>query len=454
MKILDLNEHCLLDVFRYLPPTDICAVRDTCVRFREVAEIHMATFFQSNELVLTSRTRNAYKVLFKFGAVLRKLNIDSVNWEQRRVKEILSVLRKSNPKLDSLTISDRSFELALSRLRPLFGNLRKINLEYFNNDFGYDIRREETIKAICKACTNIEELSFGAKISAMGSCYQGIFLQQKFKNLHTLELNEVRFLDLNNLKLFFKLNPNVHRLFLKRSVSLERLSDFNFTEYAPNITGVSLKFNETDHIVNQNTHLPLANQFFQLKKLECLALDSCCTDITRFVAKLAERNTLVYLSLNNVVIKMNEGLGDAFANMNNLKVLRLDIIFYNPVGQDLFKVLCKNLVNLEELYVHKCNLDYQQIGDIIDNSISLQKLYLPSLKHMALNEDLYLEFVGMQYRKKRKLLPLTIFVEDYFSYPIVMRNIPGHTLQINSNIIKVSKFIMTDLDDYMLPYSV
>lgn len=460
VKILDLNDHCLLDIFRYLSPYELCAVKDTCHRFRGLAKKQVELFYKTEELIVSNRLRCEYshqiKVFFKFCSVLTKLNIsiEGMNWHQEN-DVIFATIRHCNPKLDSLALTDTNFEMAFHRLLPLFRNLRRIKLEYFNNDFRCDIRREETIKDLFKACTNAEELYFGAKVSAMGSCYQGIFLQQKFKNVRSLELSEVRDLDLNNLKLFLKLNPKIQRLSLKCCVRIKELNDFKLMQYGPNIEGVSLKFALSDHRENENMHLQLANELYQMKKLKYLALDTCGTDITDFLKRMAKRNALKYLTLTNVTHKINEGFDAAFCNMSNLKVLRMNIHFYFHFGQDLYKTLCKNLVNLEELHLISCDMDVQQIGDIINNSINLKKLYLPPFNRIhngMLCEDMYVGLVKMQ-RRKNVDFPLTIFLE-LFSFPNVTFFIPSDVLQMYSNVINFSKFNPSHFDDYLLPHFV
>lgn len=99
--------------------------------------------------------------------------------------------------LDSLTICATDFQLAI-KLRLLFHNLRKIKLELNSPS---DIKRDDTIKDLLKSCGNVEELSVGASNVSAGSFFQCIFLQNTFKSLRSLELYEVRNIDLNNLKI-------------------------------------------------------------------------------------------------------------------------------------------------------------------------------------------------------------------------------------------------------------
>lgn len=40
--ILDLNNDCLIELFRLLPVSDLCSVSDTCSRFRAIAQTAFA----------------------------------------------------------------------------------------------------------------------------------------------------------------------------------------------------------------------------------------------------------------------------------------------------------------------------------------------------------------------------------------------------------------------------
>lgn len=114
VKMLDLNNHCLLEVFRYLKSIDMCAVKDTCQRFHALAEKHMHLILKSEEVVV-GRSGENDQVFYKFCGVLTKLTIavDSLQSHQE-IRCIYSTLRKRNPMLSALTICDRDFKLALS----------------------------------------------------------------------------------------------------------------------------------------------------------------------------------------------------------------------------------------------------------------------------------------------------------------------------------------------------
>lgn len=466
MKISDVNDHCMLKIFDYLSSIDMCAVKDTCHRFRGLAEKHMQIRYRSNELVLSDRTRtvgsNIYKqmkVFYKFCGILKHLDISvlDITWHQENDVNVFSTIRKCSPKLDSLTLTGTNFDLARNRLNKIFPHLRKIKLEYFDAvEFEYDIRREDIIKEMYKACTNVEEIYFGARVSSMGCRYQGIFLQQKFKKLRSLELYEVRDFDLNNLIIFLKLNPNLQRITLKQCVRLKEISYINFVKNAPNIEGISVSFNTLDHTENENTVLRGANELYKLDKLKYLAFDTCGTRITDFITSMAQRDSLVYLSLTRVKAKLNEGLAESFRNMKNLKVFRLYICFYHlntSEFKDFYKILSKNLVNLVELHLSKSRIMFQQIADIIDNSNNLKRLYLPPMHfYEELNEENYLVLAAKRY-KKNATSQLTILL-DSDSYATVISLIPSNVLRANSHLVKLSQFDSSQFNDYWLPNSI
>lgn len=460
-NLLQLNEDCLLEIFSYLKPLDVCAVKDTCHRLREVAETYMETFYKSKVLTLSDgQTNGAFKQFIKFGHVLTSLNIRSMHWHHQRNNALNLAFRQCNPKLVSLTLTYSNCELPFHRLRPLVRHLRKIQFEYLHCnllDYRCDIRREQKIKEFLTVCTNLEELTFGAQVSVWSSCYQGIFLQQKFKNLRSLQLREVREFDLNNLKLFCKWNPNVQRLLISCCASLRELSQFHIPQHAPNIEGVSLKFSTVDRHEHEHTHLYSFNQFHQLKRLKYLALDTCRSNITNFIRNFDKQNSLLYLSLTNVELKLNEGLGEAFASLKQLKVLRLHLcVYFYYVGQNVFKMICKNLDNLEELFVTKTVMQFSQIADIVENSVNLKRLYLPTTTEIingVVNEQSYLELVALRSRKKLTF-PLTLYFENKYSYLVVMTSISTEVLRTHRNVINISKFNPSDFNEYDLPDTV
>lgn len=465
VNILSLNDDCLLDIFCYLSPLDMCAVKDTCHRFRGLAEHRMEQFYKKIEFVLGNRTRTdnsrQIKIFLKFCAVLSKLSISIgrlqssedghiySNLRHHDDKIIYATIRKCNPKLESLTLTDSDFELARCRLGSIFRNLRKLKLEYLNYEYRCDIRREDTISDLLKSCTSIQELSFGGKVSSLGSCYQGIFLQRKFKHLRALELYEVRQLDLNNLKLFLRYNPAVKNLALNCCVRSEELRDFNLVRHARHIEGLSIKFNESDHVTYRNRQLHWINDLYRMDNLKYLSVDTCGSDITTFVRNMAKRNQLIHLSLTNLLFKINEGLATSFHNMTNLKVLRLQISFYvDDNNSSLFlQTLCTNLVNLEELWFDS-QTTTENVSEIVRRTANLKRLYLPYCR--TLPEDSYLDIVDMQ-RTKKTDFTLTIFLESSISYRNVIRCIPSNVLHMNKSVINIANYIPSGTDAYELP---
>lgn len=235
------------------------------------------------------------------------------------------------------------------------------------------------------------------------------------------------------------------KLILKSCVWPEDLNDFNLVKCAPNIEGLSIKFN-SEFTINSNTNFHFANELVELEKLKYLALDTRGADVKNFLTILAKRNSLSYLSLTQLILNM-DGFSEAFANMHNLKVLRMNSMIFLP--QDMFKKLCKNLVNLEELCLSNGDIFVQQIKDIVENAVNLRKLYFQSIINSASSkENLYSELVELQCRKKADW-PLTIYFLDDFYFEIFIRSIPSRVSLMNSNVIL---FLKCDLsDDYALP---
>lgn len=457
--ILDLNDYCLLDIFRLLSPLDMCSVFDTCKRFRTVAEIHSKNFYRSNELVLSDQQKSSLRMLCKFGTIVKKMKIELLNSYHQHGKTIFSMIRKLKPKLEKLTLAETNYDFrAALTLSPLLGSVRQLRIEYVNNDSGCDIDyscdilSESAIKELLRACKIVEEFSFGARMSVMGSRYQGIFLQQKFKQIRSLEIYDVLDFDVNNLKIFLKLNPNVQRISLKRCICLDRFRAFDLAEYAPNIEVVELGFSENDHLLHANSIcIPMANVVSRFERLKCLVLDTCHTDVTDLIAKIAKRNTITQLSLVNVRLKINEGLAAAFTNMTNLTVLRLHIIFYFD-DADFFKNLCTNLVKLEELHLAKTMIKHEHIADIVEHSHNLRKLYFPSFERVGdnvLNEDTYSNLVQIR-RGKDVTFPLTLFLKnDYFG---VVRFFL-RSCALARDVINVQICDDTDFDEFVFRYS-
>lgn len=446
-KILNLNDDCLLEIFNYLSPVDMCAVKDSCCRFRGLADKRMKSFYKSRMFNL-SDTGNQMP-FFKFCGVISKLNISLSKTSNRNMElSIFSNIQKYNPKLDTLTLSAVNFELAHSRLYKTLPNLQKIKLEYFDPDyFQYDIKYEEVIKSIFKSCKNIEQISFGARQSSMGSPYQCIFLQQKFKKLRSLELRDVREIDLNNLKLFFKINPNLETITLRRSIRLRDLSTVNFEENCPNIKGISLQFCFSDHAIYQS-QLRWGDALCKFENIKYLALDTCCKTITDVITKLAQANSLDYLSLTNVIQKVNNGFAEAFCNMTNLKILRLDM-FNHPLSEPHFyKILLTNLVNLMELHLRRDEM-FKDVLDIIENARNLEKLYLSKMGDIY-NEENFLMLVEARLRKNG-VCQLTIFIDNE-EYILAVQLIPKNILNENDHLIRLA-INFSHLDDYWLPFS-
>lgn len=148
--ILCLNDDCLLEVFKKLDPMDLCAVGDTCIRFRENAKVCFEyskknNLILPNDIVSGGDSINDSEAILKTARVLRIIefkekspairrirshnNSGSTAWQlmfRRKIIELLNRYCRGNlVELQFMTfILD---DEAVLMMPPLLGSIKKLS---------------------------------------------------------------------------------------------------------------------------------------------------------------------------------------------------------------------------------------------------------------------------------------------------------------------------------------
>lgn len=80
MEFLDLNDDCLLEVFKYLSPEDVCSLKRTNQRLFQLTDYYFHTIFELKEREVKIKDVDGCKlrdILINCGRFVRNLVIDS-----------------------------------------------------------------------------------------------------------------------------------------------------------------------------------------------------------------------------------------------------------------------------------------------------------------------------------------------------------------------------------------
>lgn len=212
--LMDLNDHCLIEIFQYASLQSLCNVAEVCKRFQQLAITAFKSKWKNRVVNLHSLSdwkarSDALRILHHFGDLLDKVDV------------------KTNEK--------KFFDIILERCGP---NL--IEVKFSSVHFcGRILNRENIAKFI-----NLRSLRFGYDIC---DAIDPACIEQNFSHLEHFAMHYLPCPYFKNLKEFIILNPQLRRLGLAPDQS-----QFSFSR-------------DVMHFIDQN--LP------QLEELEITVLD-------------------------------------------------------------------------------------------------------------------------------------------------------------------------------------
>lgn len=364
--ILDLNDDCLIEIFKHLNLNDLCAVADVCRLFRRSSRTHFAySAFKNVDICIANRScfRNensvrTFKILRIFGVVVKtiKMNGKHANFVKGKYeKKVLDLISfHCGRSLIELELVDcnLTYDVAVT-LRFLFRHLQKLSLRdcQYSKLFG---------RMIPAWSPELRELHFSyesERVREKDGCAQKMpfddILQRLFPNLTSISFRQIFNLKSTDLDEFLKQNPQLKYFGLIDCQNVDGRIFQLIAKHVPTIETIQI-----DTVKNVNdTHL---KYFGKLKYLNTLKLCTFTCDTpmngTFMLSILHEIHKaeiplqdLQVLCLENITFQLTEQLIESISKLKVLKILRLGCIpklnFSHILG------ICKQLKELSELHL-------------------------------------------------------------------------------------------------------
>lgn len=368
VSLLILNDDCLLEIFKLLDLSDLCAVADVCSRFRQIAKksfrctreksLNLRCDIDSIDNSAKSCLLKVARVLRNLGEFINELNDDRMslchnrNWnrmsrELYRSRIIKLVIRYCSGTITGLMLND--IEIAnelVPAMQPLFRRLRKLTL-------GLCRIGQEFLNKLPLWLPNLREFDFElfvahsdlvARTQLDFSC-----LHHRFENLMKLTLRNVHDVTNENIEAMLQSNPQLKaiRLYECEKVDREILRAVAFN--APNVEFLLCDLDLDLDIADAGHFSRMAN----LKSLTLMFEWRCRQNVQHMAAAIHAMAT-ANIQLEHLRLlffdcrQFADPLINSILELKNLKSLYLREV---PEGLNISHIhsLCKRLSGLQEL---------------------------------------------------------------------------------------------------------
>lgn len=205
--ILDLNDHCLREVFECMDIDGLAVVADVCSRFRWNAVQAARPKFKHLRLDSAFRVGNYYSKLRNFGASIKTVDV-CPDYNQRTIKLLTSFIGESiELALVHAVITDDS---SASLIVPLLG--RAHTLEFHGKISGIILNN------LPRWSPELRKLKYQFG-SNDGDEFTG--LHQKFPKLESLVFGKINGVKNSDIKEFLKQNPQLKRMDLSSCANVD-----------------------------------------------------------------------------------------------------------------------------------------------------------------------------------------------------------------------------------------
>lgn len=400
--LLDLNHDCLNIVFssKYLPPSDLCSVAQTCTHLKSIAKDIFKREHKIYKMVSSPETIDeCTKLLRTFGSLITHLSIvppSSPSDDLVESSTVAAVIRYCSGTLKSLKIEQYGIpERQTSGLRRLFKNIEQLHLQSIfiagaEEDDCYDIH------------TWIEVKTFFPKF---------VNFFQNCKSLVELKVKDCEFMKTFVFDCTFRKLERLTYDITDRFFGYGKL--YTFIQRHKNLKKFSVPtLGDCCYILPQSPeiHTPVVNAFMSLltlQNLKKLKLRCSFERATKLIQGLSSMKSLEILNL--WLVQGDAGLIPALLQLKTLRVLKLyacdPLNDINGLGE-LKELNELAIVNLFEDEV-KCD-----IISIIKRLTKLNFIHL-KMKRFELNKAKYLRIVDIvRGRQHQHTLKIKCVYED------------------------------------------
>lgn len=328
--LMELNDDCLLHLFRYISLTDLSCIKDTCERFRQLADQSFKLYRPKRLTINDSSLIADIWNLKHFGKFITSLTLDGSYDYYASYEDIFELMAKfTNVNLKSICLDLQfhqcvAFESVVC-LEDILENVEEIKLIGFYND--------SQIELILGLCNNLREVHLGGE-------------------------------DMSVTTFWCALNPDIKCLTLSGLFNDDILEEIC----------EQLKFLECLSIEDiQETSNKMRN-LAKLNHLKYLSFEAFSENVGHILQDLAKRDLLEYLSLSYVDV--NVTIAQTFSKFTQLKELKL-CHMENQIQENMLEMLSKHLAHIEKLAFIDCYLiTFGEVTTIIKKHLKLKELLL------------------------------------------------------------------------------
>lgn len=403
-SLLTLNADCLLTLFGYLSPVDLCSMAETCTALFNYAKYHFrlnhrnfdfASMFDGDLLDVNKAT----KLLSIFGDQIQVLKCSrdffkdaqqsNLAFDDVSTELLQSIANNCQQIVKELALDGIHFihNIMVDRMLALFNSLETLRLDQCTM---YDV--------VWCDMKNLKTL----KLTEVDG-FEPYFWRAKFDQLETVEFNH---LDINaeNLTEFLLAVPTIKRLSIVKCENiattifgaiklLEHLEEFEFQLNRPNR---SEEFHHRDLMY-----------LLELKKLKVLKLYCSRKSVRQLIDGICEKNiALEQLELAHGLVDV--ATVEAIAKLKTIKVLKLNNMI--EFVDYLLSPIANGMSQLEEFHIKTEAIITQfRIKEIVRSANRLACLKIDA-KDFSLKLDTYNAILGaVKNRNDQIRLAVTIY---------------------------------------------
>lgn len=451
--ILDLNDDCLYDVFKYLHLFELANVADVCSCFRRTAESFFAqSTFKTIDLwdniywcdSINQQILQTYKVLRNFGDLIIKIrkvsayakNSDDNLRSPYQLKTLEHLSRYCSGTLVELDLVDFVItdEITLI-MRPLLENLKKLTFHdcQFSKLF---------LEMLPLWSSELRELKFDCihPLEDEEQILRFAGLHQPFRELVKISFEYIDDLKNNTIEEMLKCNSQLKEIEILFCRNLDYHIFQSIGEHVPEIENMCIRLKRNA----RNARSPIAKYFGRLGDLHSLEIDyrlaSSTHIIVSAICEIAATNIpLKQLRLRHLKLNRNANLFvDGISKLNKLERLQLACI----LGMDAYRIsaICKNLSKLYELILEidfiptvENILEFAQNGEAL-NLLSISPFESATGKtKICIDVSIFMKLVKIV-AKRCKRTHLEIELDDRF----YVTNIPDHLAAAHKDSLTLS----------------
>lgn len=359
-SVMQLNDDCLLKIMDNLNALDLCAIKDTCRRFKNLSTYNFQlsckdSFSFGKNICLGEDTMSeceATTILLHFGQYITKLIVRAPDMDED--VDILHVISKyQNIKELELYYLQCIHDEDLAKCNEMHLERLSINYCYTKDESTYDLLQKcKTLKHL--EINDVEEI-------------EGSFLAKKFGQLESLSLMDIKCVERCYINKCLQEHVNLKKV---EMIKCNFTNDYMFrviSDNLLNIEEISIQLRKFTDSFQTNL-----STLLKLKALKRLEFNCGGKPIAEFIRSLAN-NSMEHLSISDT--ELNKDLCDALNKLPNLKTLKL--ISMQKSTKNFPKSLQANFKQLVKLFiVDFCTFNAETVFEIVSDAGNLKKLII------------------------------------------------------------------------------